>query len=131
MPRRQTKTKQGTRYALKNFSFESRVVSWLMHDGWQIFTPVIDHGHQTDILISDGPKYYRIQVKTVDASSKSQYLENRWKDSDVDIVIAFARNSNWGYIMPAFTQNRRKLDAEGHEIFVQNRTAFLKAFHKL
>ena len=60
MPRRQTKTKDRTHQALINCSFESRIVSWLMQDGWQVFTPVLDNGHQTDILISDGPNYYRI-----------------------------------------------------------------------
>lgn len=68
MPRRLTQTKVGTHQALKNTSYESTVVSWLMHDGWQVFLPILDNGHQTDILISDGPNYYRIQVKTVEAS---------------------------------------------------------------
>jgi hypothetical protein len=45
MPRRLTQTKAGTHQALKNTSFESMVVSWLMQDGWQIFLPVLDHGH--------------------------------------------------------------------------------------
>ncbi len=131
MPRRKTQTKHGTHNVLKNISQESRVVSWLLHDGWQIFTPLIDHGHQTDVLISDGPNYYRIQVKTVEAGSASQFMENRWKDSHVDVVVVFARNSNWGYVLPAFTEKRRTLNAEGHEKFVQNRAAFLKAFHKI
>ena len=65
MPRRLTKTKPGTHQALKNTAYEIRLVSWLMHDGWQVFLPILDHGHSTDILISDGPNYYRIQVKTV------------------------------------------------------------------
>lgn len=66
MPRRMTATKGGTHKALKNSSFESLVVSWLMQDGWQVFTPVLDNVHQTDILISDGPNYHRVQVKTVE-----------------------------------------------------------------
>ncbi|MCK4586314.1 MAG: hypothetical protein KAU29_03175 [Gammaproteobacteria bacterium] len=131
MPRRMTATKEGTHQVLKNSSFESLVVSWLMQDGWQVFTPVLDNGHQTDILISDGPNYHRIQVKTVEASGKDHELENRWKDSNVDVIVAFARNGNWGYVMPAFTQNRRKLNYEGHQKFVQNKKEFLKAFHLL
>jgi hypothetical protein len=43
---------------MKNMAFESTVVSWLMHDGWQVFLPILDHGHKTDILISDGPHYH-------------------------------------------------------------------------
>ncbi len=131
MPRRQTQTKAGTAQVLRNSSFESLVVSWLMQDGWQVFIPVLDNAHQTDLLISDGPNYYRVQVKTVDASSESHVIENRWGDSGVDCVICFARNSNWGYVMPAFTQKRRKLKSEGHFRFQQTKTQFLKAFHAL
>jgi hypothetical protein len=132
MPRRLTATKDGTHQVLKNSSFESLVISWLMQDGWQVFTPVLDNGHQTDILISDGPNYYRIQVKTVEAANEAHEIENRWKDSHVDVVVVFARNGNWGYVMPAFTQNRRKLNAnESHQKFDQSKNSFLKAFHKL
>ena len=131
MPRRMTQTKAGTHQVLKNTSFESRVISWLMQDGWQIFTPVLDNGHQTDILISDGPNYYRIQVKTIDAKSEEQYVENKWKDSNVNCVIYFARNSNWGFVAPAFTQNSKKLNDDGHIKFEQTKKEFLKAFHKV
>lgn len=132
MPRRLTKTQEGTHNALKNSSFESLVVSWLMHDGWQVFVPILDHGHKTDILISDGPQYFRIQVKTVDASSKDHPIENQWRDSGIDVVVAFARSAEWGYVMPAFTEKKRKLSAEGHQMFSRRRTKeFLKAFHKL
>ncbi len=131
MPRRLTQTKAGTHQALKNTSFESMVVSWLMQDGWQVFLPVLDHGHQTDILVSDGPNYFRIQVKTVDASGDDHIIENRWKDSNVDVVIFFARNSNWGYITPAFEENKRPLNHMSHRKFLQGRKEFLKEFHQL
>ena len=131
MPRRMTATKNGTHQVLKNSSFESMVVSWLMQDGWQVFVPILDNGHQTDILISDGPNYHRIQVKTVEASGDDHVVENRWKNSNVDVVVFFARNSNWGYVTPAFSQNKRKLNSDGHQKFVQNKNDFLKAFHKL
>lgn len=131
MPRRLTATKSGTHKALKNISFESMVVSWLMQDGWQIFTPVLDNGHQTDILISDGPNYHRIQVKTVEATGEGHVVENRWKDSHVDVVVFFARNSNWGYVTPAFSQNETKLNSDGHQRFTQTKNEFLKAFHKI
>ena len=131
MPRRLTHTKPGTARVLKNSSFESLVVSWLMQDGWQVFVPILDNAHQTDLLISDGPHYYRVQVKTVDALSESHEIENRWKDSHLDCVVCFARNSNWGYVLPAFEQNRRKLNAEGHIRFQQTKAQFLKAFHAL
>ncbi len=131
MPQRMTQTKDGTHKVMKNSSFESLVVSWLMQDGWQVFSPVLDNGHQTDILISDGPNYHRIQVKTVEALGEDHEVENRWKDSNVDVVVVFARNTNWGYVMPAFSQNQRKLNHEGHIKFAQSKNEFLKAFHKL
>ena len=126
-----TSTKSGTHQVLKNSSFESMVISWLMQDGWQVFTPILDNGHATDILISDGPNYHRIQVKTVEASGENHVVENRWKDSNVDVVIFFARNSTWGYITPAFIQNRQQLNSAGHQRFNQTKKEFLKAFHKL
>jgi len=78
-----------------------------------------------------GPNYYRIQVKTIDAKSEGQYMENRWKESNVDCLIYFARNSNLGFVIPVFTQNRKKLNAEGHVKFEQTKKDFLKAFHKV
>lgn len=131
MPRRSTVTKHGTHQVLKNTSYEMKVVGWLMQDGWQVFTPVLDNGHSTDILISDGPKYYRIQIKTVDAASEDLLVENKWKDSHVNLIVYFARNSNWGYVAPAFSSNSKRLNAEGHIKFEDNRKDFLKAFHKI
>jgi len=131
MPSRKTHTKPGTAKVLKNSSFETLVVSWLMQDGWQVFIPILDNAHRTDLLISDGPNYYRIQVKTVDATSESHALDNRWGESYLDCVVCFARNSNWGYVMPAFTQKKRKMNAEGHFRFQQTKAQFLKAFHSL
>lgn len=102
-----------------------------MQDGWQIFLPILDHGHQTDILISDGPNYYRIQVKTVEASCDDHVVHNRWEGSNVDVVVFFARNSNWGVIAPAFTEEKRPLNHEGHRKFEQNKKGFLREFHLL
>ena len=131
MPKRKTKTKRETRQTLKNVSFESMVICWLMQDGWQVFTPVLDNGHQTDILISDGPNYYRVQIKTVLASGKNHTVSNSWEESDIDVVVFFARNSTWGYVMPAFTESRVKLNRKGHYRFKTTKKDFLKAFHEL
>jgi len=131
MPRRLTATKDGTLQTLKNTSYEMKVVGWLMQDGWQVFTPVLDNGHSTDILISDGPNYHRIQIKTVDAASEDQWVENKWKDSHVNVVIYFARNSNWGYVVPAFSTSRKKLNSAGHIKFADSKNEFMKAFHKI
>jgi hypothetical protein len=131
MPRRKTATKTTTHQAMKNASYENRLTAWLMQDGWQLFSPVLDHGHQTDILISDGPNYHRIQVKTVAASSSKQKVENQWQDSNVNVVVFFARNSNWGYVAPAFIEKRKALNSDGHYRFQTNKSSFLKAFHQL
>jgi hypothetical protein len=131
VPRRLTQTKPGTHQALINTSYESRLVSWLMQDGWQVFLPILDHGHQTDILISDGPNYYRIQVKTVEATGDDHVVYNRWEGSNVDVVVFFARNSNWGVIAPAFTDEKRPLNHEGHRKFEQKRKDFLREFHQI
>lgn len=130
MPKRTTKTPDGTHQTLKNMSYENGLISWLMYDGWQVFAPVLDNGHKTDILISDGPNYYRIQVKTIDAHGEDQVLENRWEDSNVDFVIYIARNSTWGYVMPAFVESKRPMNHASHKRFLhQDRKSFLKAFH--
>lgn len=131
MPRRLTATKEGAHRALKNTSYESIVVSWLMQDGWQVFIPILDHGHQTDILISDGPNYYRIQVKTIETAKDNHVVENCWKDSNVDVVIYFARNSDWGIITPAFSEKKRPLYHHNHRKFKQSKKEFLREFHLL
>lgn len=131
MPRRLTQTKPDTHQAMKNTSYESMVVSWLMQDGWQVFLPILDHGHQTDILISDGPSYYRIQVKTVEASGEDHVVHNAWKGSNVDVVVYFARNSNWGVVAPAFEDETRPLNHPEHRKFTQDRKEFLREFHQL
>ena len=131
MPRRLTQTKPGTHQTLKNSSFESIIVSWLMQDGWQVFLPVLDNGHQTDVLISDGPNYFRIQVKTVEASGDDHIVFNKWQESNVDVVVFFARNSNWGYVTPAFEEDKRPLNHPSHRKFIQSKNEFLKEFHQL
>ncbi|MDW6003997.1 PDDEXK-like family protein [Vibrio mangrovi] len=131
MPRRLTQTKSETHQTMKNTSFESMVVSWLMQDGWQVFIPILDHGHKTDLLISDGPNYYRIQVKTVEASGDAHVVQNRWEGSNIDVVIFFARNSNWGVIAPGFHEKERPLNHETHRKFIQSKKEFLREFHQL
>ncbi|WAK02482.1 hypothetical protein [Methylobacter sp. YRD-M1] len=77
MPRRLTQAKSPPHQTMKNTAFESQVVSWLMQDGWQVFLPVLDHGHKTDILITEGLlNYHRIQVKIVEASGEDHEVIN-------------------------------------------------------
>ncbi len=123
MPKRRTTTNGITLQNQKNVSFEILTSGWLLNDGWQVFHPVMDNGHKTDLLISDGIHFYRIQIKT--------FLANKWAGSNIDFVICFARNSNWGYIMPAFESRRKRINAKGHVAFEQNKNSFLKAFHSI
>ena len=112
--------------------FELLCAHWFVKADWQVFTPLFDHGHNTDLLVSDGPHYFRIQVKTVDASSEDLELENRWSGSNVHYVAVFARNSSWGIVFPAFSEAKRKLKDVGGAKFQLNRaSSFMKAFHSL
>lgn len=131
MPKRSTPHQTGTLKYLQNCSFELQCACWFAQAGWQVFTPCFDHGHKTDLLISDGPKYYRIQVKTAEQASSDLDVRNEWKNSDVDYVALFAKNSPWGVIFPAFQENHRKLKDIGGERFEPKRASFMKAFHSL
>ena len=84
------------------------------------------------VLISDGPNYFRIQVKMVEAQGEGHKVENKWQDSFVDYVIYFARNSIWGYMAKAFAENHRPLNHPEHKRFERtNRSDFLKTFHMI
>lgn len=102
-----------------------------MQDGWQVFLPILDHGHQTDILISDGPNYHRIQVKTFQSTGKVQTVQNAWEGSNVDLVVFLPRNGDWGIIAPAFKEKHRLLHHEEHRRFQRNRKDFLRQFHQI
>jgi len=116
---------------LENCSFELLCAHWFVQADWQVFTPLFDHGHKTDLLVSDGPKYFRIQVKTVEAGSDELELENKWSGSNVDYVAVFAKNSTWGIIFPVFSEKKRKLKDTGGVKFELKRASFMKAFHSL
>lgn len=132
MPRRLTQIPDGMKQQLLNISFENQVVTWLMQDGWQVFTPALDNGHKTDVLISDGQQYFRIQIKTVDANKgKKQEVLNMWGDCKIDYIIYFARNGEWGYIAPAFSETKKQLNAPEHKMFLFKRNEFLTAFHTI
>ena len=40
------------------------VATWLMHAGWQVFTPLLDAAHAVDLIASDGLNSYRLQIKS-------------------------------------------------------------------
>tara|TARA_R110001583_G_scaffold174017_11_gene328277 strand:+ start:144 stop:422 length:279 start_codon:yes stop_codon:yes gene_type:complete len=89
---------------------------------------MIDHGLKTDVAISDGDTFYRIQVKTLDSHNENMIVDNKWQDANIDYVIYFSRVGNWGYILPPFKQCRKKLNAPGHIRFHQHAKNFVRAF---
>jgi hypothetical protein len=115
----------------KNLSFETLAASWFSGDGWEVLIPMVDHGKKTDFVIADDSNYYRIQIKTVDATNEDIYVENKWSESAVDYVIFFSRDSRWGYITKAFKERKKKLNAPEHLRFHQHHKQFLKAFAKI
>lgn len=133
MPTRKTTVRIEVAQTLQNMSFEQKTIAWLMSDGWEVYAPIVDNGHKTDILISDGPNYYRIQIKTVSGDGgKDQKIQNKWGDSGVDVVIYYARESEWGYVAPAFKGKKRALNYKEHIYFNSTkRKDFLKAFHAI
>lgn len=132
MPRRSTPHLDGTKKYLQNCSFELLCAHWFVKAGWQVFTPLFDHGHQTDLLVSDGPHYFRIQVKTTESGSDDLEVENKWLGSDVHYVALFAKNSSWGIVFRAFSGERLKVSETGGLKFdLKSKGSFMKAFHAL
>ncbi|MCX2534566.1 group I intron-associated PD-(D/E)XK endonuclease [Plesiomonas shigelloides] len=130
MPIKQTYTPAKTAQFFKNVSYETLAASWLQADGWEVFMPLTDHGSKTDLLISDGKAFYRIQVKSVQTNDESTVVEAQWPRDKIDYVLYFSRAGNWGYITPAF-QGRVKLAQKGHVRFHQHPKNFNSAFAKI
>jgi hypothetical protein len=86
----------------RNTSYETLAASWFTFDGWEVFIPATDHDMKTDLLVSDGLNYYRIQIKTVDTIDDTILVNNMWRDKKIDYVIYFSTQSTWGYIAKAF-----------------------------
>ena len=40
---------------------------------------MIDHDMKTDVLVFNGGKFLRIQVKTVDTNDEGRLVENKWE----------------------------------------------------
>jgi PD-(D/E)XK endonuclease len=131
MPVINSKIKIETLAAHKQLSYENLVTAWLMGDGWEVLIPAIDHGKKTDLVIADDNTYYRIQIKTIESKNESTEIENKWKGAKIDYVICFSRVGEWGYIMPAFQEGKKRLNAEGHIRFHAHPNNFLKAFKKI
>ncbi|ANQ58808.1 hypothetical protein [Vibrio parahaemolyticus] len=127
MPLKTLHTSSEAKKHYKSVSYETLLASWLLQDGWEVFMPMIDHGMKTDVLISDGSKFYRIQVKSVECFDENTVVTDQWQDAQIDYVIYFSRCANWGYIAPPFNGKRRVNHIE-HVRFHQHPKNFLKAF---
>ncbi|GAB2518729.1 hypothetical protein [Microbulbifer agarilyticus] len=113
-----------------NLSFELLCASWLLANGWDVFSPLIDHGSKTDLLISDRKSYYRIQIKAVDTVDEAVVVENKWNDTPIDYVIYFSKQRDWGYVAKPFRQKQKRLDSPDHIRFHQHPKNFIKAFRQ-
>ncbi|WP_180797727.1 hypothetical protein, partial [Vibrio parahaemolyticus] len=118
MPVRTLHTSSEAKKHYKSISYETLLASWLLQDGWEVFMPMIDHGMKTDVLISDGNKFYRIQVKSVECFDENTVVTDQWQNVQIDYVIYFSRCSNWGYIAPPF-RGKRKVNHPEHVRFHQ------------
>ncbi|MDX8128027.1 group I intron-associated PD-(D/E)XK endonuclease [Methylomonas sp. OY6] len=131
MPIKNSNIKQESLAVHKQLSYEQLVAAWFSSDGWEVLVPAIDHGKKTDLVVADDTNFYRIQVKTVESSNDSITVENKWKGAKIDYVIYFSRTAEWGYIAPAFSENRKRLNSPDHIRFHNHPVNFLKAFRKV
>ncbi|OBT26612.1 MULTISPECIES: hypothetical protein [Vibrio] len=127
MPVKTLHTSSEAKKYYKSISYETLLASWLLQDGWEVFMPMIDHGMKTDVLVSDGNKFYRIQVKSVECFDENTVVTDQWQNTQIDYVIYFSRCSNWGYIAPPF-KGKRRVNHPEHVRFHQHPKNFLKAF---
>jgi len=115
----------------ESISYETLTASWLTRHAWEVFSPMIDHGMKTDLLISNGKMFYRIQVKTVESNDENQIVDNKWGSVDIDYVIYFSLSEDWGYITRPFEGKRKRLNSPDHIRFHQHPNNFIKAFKKI
>lgn len=117
----------------QSHSYEQYAVSLLMNDGWEVLVPALDHGRKTDLVISDGHVFYRVQVKSLQTTDDSVTVTNQWKNTDtkIDYVIYFSQKGNWGYIIKPFSNNKMRLNSAGGQKFHKHQKNFSQAFAKI
>jgi hypothetical protein len=131
MPIKNVSISANTLAAHQQLSFETLVGAWLLGDGWEVFYPAIDHGAKTDLVVGYNKLFYRIQVKSIESAEEDIKVENKWKGVDIDYVVYFSRQGDWGYVAPAFKQNRKRINAPEHRRFQKtNQMEFLAAFER-
>lgn len=119
---------QGTLQYQENVSFENQVATWLLKHGWEVYYPMCDHGHQTDLLVSNGLSFFRLQVKTLKKPGFEQVVVNKWANSRVDYVIYFIHNQSVGCIARAFSEAQIPLYRTSHVRFRTAEESFCRAF---
>lgn len=117
----------------QSHSFEHFAVSYFMADGWEVFEPALDHGRKTDLVVSDGHVFYRIQIKSLETTDESVIVKNQWKNTDtrIDYVIYFSQKGNWGYIVKPFNNRQIRLNSAGGIRFHKHQKNFSQAFAKI
>lgn len=117
----------------QSHSFEQYAARLLMADGWEVLMPALDHGRKTDLVISDGHVFYRVQIKSLETTDDNVVVRNQWKNTDtkIDYVIYFSQRGNWGYIIKPFDGNQKRLNAVGGQKFHQHPKHFAQAFAKI
>lgn len=114
-----------------SLSYEMLVQAWLTKAGFEVQILSADFGNKTDLILLNGKSHYRLQVKSFMAESEDIFIENEWSTAEIDYVICFNKLKDWGYMMPAFKESKRKLQHTGHIRFHQHPTSFIKAFQKV
>lgn len=130
MPIKKIPTTPETALFFKTTSYETLAASWLQGDDWEVFMPLTDHGSKTDLVISDGQQFYRLQVKTLKTNDENTVVEAQWPKDKIDYVLYFSRAGDWGYITRPF-QGRVRLNNKGHIRFHQAPKNFNSAFAKI
>ena len=117
----------------QSHSFEQYAAGLFMADGWEVFQPYLDHGRKTDLVISDGHVFYRVQIKSLETTDESVIVKNQWKNTDtkIDYVIYFSQKGNWGYILKPFGSGQRRLNSAGGIRFHKHQKHFSQAFAKI
>lgn len=133
MPRKTSVLASEHQRHYQSHSFEQYAASLLMNDGWEVLVPALDHGRKTDLVISDGHLFYRVQIKSLETTDESAWVTNQWKNTDtnIDYVIYFSQKGNWGYIVKPFVCNRIRLNEAGGQRFHQHQKHFSQAFAKI
>ncbi len=122
-----------TQAQLKNYislSYELLAQAWFIKAGLVVEKITADFGDKTDLVVFDRRKSYRIQIKSITATTENILVKNQWAGADIDYVIYFNKLDEWGYIVPAFEEGQRRLNSRDHIRFHQHPKNFIKAFLK-